>query len=217
MQSQPIRAIFFDFQGVMRRRGSGNSSALLAKIERDFGLRAGTLDDLNLPESCGRGERWRAIEARLSLLLQRPVSLRSWQERSDQKKLIAENIDLVRSLRGRYQLGIVANSDGSVEDRMRSLDVRGYFDDVVDSEVVGIRKPNIAIYKLAAERLGVTPEECVFIDDKRENIVGAEAAGMLGVYYSCEDGDDLAAILSARGISLEAPSPSRKHRLALSH
>lgn len=55
---------------------------------------------------------------------------------------------------------------------------RGLFDAVVISGEVGLHKPQPEIYLLAAERLGVEPEACVFIDDLRENCAGAEAVGM---------------------------------------
>lgn len=58
-----------------------------------------------------------------------------------------------------------------------------YFDDSVLSCGVHLVKPNRKIYELAASRLGVAVEECVFIDDSQKNIDGAEAIGMTGILY----------------------------------
>ena len=44
-------------------------------------------------------------------------------------------------------------------------------------------KPDPAIYRLAAERLGVKPEECVFVDDLLENVEAAESIGMKGIVF----------------------------------
>ena len=57
------------------------------------------------------------------------------------------------------------------------------FDAVVISAEVGMHKPQPEIYLLAAERLGVPPGRCVFVDDLRENCAGAEAVGMTPVLH----------------------------------
>lgn len=57
------------------------------------------------------------------------------------------------------------------------------FDAVVISGEVGLRKPDPAIYALAAERLGVPPAACVFVDDLDSNVRAAEEAGMGGVIH----------------------------------
>jgi putative hydrolase of the HAD superfamily len=62
-------------------------------------------------------------------------------------------------------------------------EIRDPFDAVVISAEVGMHKPQPEIYLLAAERLGVTPEDCVFVDDLRENCAGAEAVGMTAVLH----------------------------------
>jgi epoxide hydrolase-like predicted phosphatase len=57
------------------------------------------------------------------------------------------------------------------------------FDAVVISAEVGLHKPQPEIYLLASKRLGVEPEQCVFIDDLRENCAGAEAVGMSAILH----------------------------------
>jgi epoxide hydrolase-like predicted phosphatase len=57
------------------------------------------------------------------------------------------------------------------------------FDVVVISGEVGMRKPEPRIYRLAAERLGLAPEACVFVDDLAPNIRGAAEVGMVGVHH----------------------------------
>jgi putative hydrolase of the HAD superfamily len=52
------------------------------------------------------------------------------------------------------------------------------FDEVIESSVVGVRKPEPSFYTIACERLGVTPEECVFLDDLGINLKPAKAMGM---------------------------------------
>jgi putative hydrolase of the HAD superfamily len=64
-----------------------------------------------------------------------------------------------------------------------SDEIRGLFDQVVISAEVGLHKPQREIFLLAAERLGVAPQSCVFIDDLRENCAGAEAVGMTAILH----------------------------------
>ncbi len=58
------------------------------------------------------------------------------------------------------------------------------FDAVVISGEVGMRKPEPRIYRLAADRLAVAPERCVFVDDLPPNVRGAVEVGMCGVHHT---------------------------------
>jgi putative hydrolase of the HAD superfamily len=58
----------------------------------------------------------------------------------------------------------------------------------VISGEVGMHKPEPEIFHLGAERIGVAPEECVFVDDLRENCAGAEAVGMKAILHRGAEG-----------------------------
>jgi epoxide hydrolase-like predicted phosphatase len=91
-------------------------------------------------------------------------------------------IDAVRELRGEgVRTGLISNSWGTgIYDPSMLSDL---FDAVVISGDVGLHKPQPEIYELGAERLGVPASECVFVDDLRENVAGAEAVGMSAVLH----------------------------------
>jgi epoxide hydrolase-like predicted phosphatase len=57
------------------------------------------------------------------------------------------------------------------------------FDAWVISSEVGLRKPDPAVYELAAERLGLAPAACVFVDDLPGNLKPARALGMATVLH----------------------------------
>jgi putative hydrolase of the HAD superfamily len=57
------------------------------------------------------------------------------------------------------------------------------FDVVVESGAIGFTKPDKNAYLYVAEKLGVTPSECVMIDDREDFCAGAEAAGMSSIMY----------------------------------
>jgi len=91
-------------------------------------------------------------------------------------------IDVVRAAgRAGVRTGLLSNSWGLdyPRDGWDTL-----FDTVVISGEVGLRKPDPAIYRLAAERLGLPPTEVVFVDDLMPNVRAAVAVGMVGVHHT---------------------------------
>jgi epoxide hydrolase-like predicted phosphatase len=80
-----------------------------------------------------------------------------------------------------YLVSLLTNNVKEYGDAWRSTIPVEIFHDVVDSSVVGLRKPDPRIFRLAAERLGVAPDECVFLDDLAHNVEGAQAVGMAGI------------------------------------
>jgi epoxide hydrolase-like predicted phosphatase len=77
--------------------------------------------------------------------------------------------------------GLVSNSMGA--GRYDRATFPELFDGVVISGDVGMHKPQPEIFLLGAERAGVAPQQCVFVDDLRENCDGAEAVGMTAVLH----------------------------------
>jgi len=63
---------------------------------------------------------------------------------------------------------------------------------------IGARKPDRAAYDHATARLGVTPDQCVFVDDRRINCDAAHEAGMDAVHFT--DAAALREALAARGL-----------------
>ncbi|EIF00321.1 HAD-IA family hydrolase [Saccharomonospora glauca] len=80
---------------------------------------------------------------------------------------------------------LLSNAAGGPEAR-RGL--TAWFDTLVFSGEVGVAKPDAAVYRLTADRLGVEVGDCVFVDDSSRNVAGAVAAGMVGIrHVSVED------------------------------
>ena len=68
-------------------------------------------------------------------------------------------------LKKRYPMVLVSNFYGNVESVLAGYDVARFFDAVVESAVVGVRKPDPAIFALGVEALGMRPDEVVVIGD----------------------------------------------------
>ncbi len=96
-------------------------------------------------------------------------------------------IGLMRELRGDgLRMGLLTNNVREWEPLWRSKlpDVEEVFEVIVDSAFVGMRKPDPAIYTLTVERLGgLTPEECLFVDDVEVNCQAATELGMTAVQF----------------------------------
>lgn len=91
-------------------------------------------------------------------------------------------IDLVRRIRGAgIPVALVSNSLG--RDCYSRIDLEELFDVSVISAQVGVRKPSREIYRIACDRLGVAPEECLLVDDLEHNLVGAARLGITGVLH----------------------------------
>jgi epoxide hydrolase-like predicted phosphatase len=92
-------------------------------------------------------------------------------------------VDRARQLRADgYRTAVLTNNAREVGDNWRAIvPVDDLFDVVVDSCLVGMRKPNPDIYRHTADLLGVAPERCVFLDDAPGNVAGAEGVGMRAI------------------------------------
>ncbi len=76
-------------------------------------------------------------------------------------------------------LGIVSNSDGRVEAYLKKANILGFFDVVVDSHLVHLRKPMTEIFQLAVSRLGLAAGNCLYVGDVYPiDLVGAWNAGL---------------------------------------
>ena len=92
---------------------------------------------------------------------------------------------LVRTLKPRYRLGLLSNTNPwHFEHGIRPTAVFPLFDAVTLSYEVGAMKPDPKIYADALAKLALPPEACVFIDDLPGNVEGARAAGMRGIHYT---------------------------------
>lgn len=81
-----------------------------------------------------------------------------------------------------FLLGVISNSDGRLLKQLQELDLEKYFDTIIDSEILGVRKPDPAIFLHAFEQLGIEPEQSVYVGDIYEiDILGAEKVGATGI------------------------------------
>jgi putative hydrolase of the HAD superfamily len=200
-----IEAVIFDFGGVLWDMRWD----VAADLAKRHGLPERALPEtlytspgwLEVQVGAGDRDRWRA-DAHAALESMAACSLPPLHDewRTTQHP-IAENIDLVRRLRPPYRTAVLSNADSTLPDRLRDgIGIYDLFDDVVCSALVELAKPDPAIYALSAERLGLPPAACVFVDDSERNIEAARAAGMPAIFYRVDRGDRLEPMLADLGV-----------------
>jgi len=84
------------------------------------------------------------------------------------------------------KIGMITNGKTSVQNAtIDAIGVRSYFDTILVSETVGLRKPDTRIFELALSQLGVLPSEAVYVGDHPvSDIHGARNAGIRGVWFA---------------------------------
>jgi len=187
-----IRAVLFDFGGVLYRtpdRRWMRQWQILLGLARDEEITAiiaapeespfmqavmdGRITESELWERFGR--RWRLS----------PV-LAHWLRRNamSRRRLNREVTSFLGSLRPRYRTAILSNA-GS--DARQMFTDRFGFDQLVDTMIISaeerVAKPDARIYQIALERLGVAPEEAVFLDDLAVNVAAAIRLGIRAVQF----------------------------------
>ncbi len=92
----------------------------------------------------------------------------------------------VRGLQSRYQVALLSNATPNQANRIRELfgfDIDTEFDIYVNSALVGIRKPDPAIFELTLEQLGIEPQQAIFVDDLVYNVDAARELGIHTVQF----------------------------------
>lgn len=182
-------AVIFDMDGVL-----ADSQGLHARCERAVLFRYGIeLSEAEISRQYGGTtdrEFFTAVLSKHGLSIEyQPLIRAKWQA----MLALAPNIqpipgasDLVSALR---TLGVkLAVASGSpldfIESTLRACAMRGAFDAVASGEEVRQGKPAPEVFLLAAERLHVSPEQCVVIEDSLSGILAARRAGMKCVAVS---------------------------------
>jgi putative hydrolase of the HAD superfamily len=90
---------------------------------------------------------------------------------------------LVKLRRAGYRIAMLSNSDEYNSGLNVRKGVYSYFDEVVLSHEVHILKPEMAIYEFLLDRLGVSAQSCVFVDDVVCNLEPAIKLGMKTILF----------------------------------
>lgn len=85
---------------------------------------------------------------------------------------------VLAALAERYPMVLVSNFYGNVDEVLRDFDLRRYFQGIIESAVVGVRKPDPRIFQLGVVALGLTPVQVLVVGDSlRKDILPARSLG----------------------------------------
>ncbi|MDE6416040.1 MAG: HAD family hydrolase [Duncaniella sp.] len=132
---------------------------LLIKMRLELGylVERGAFDSSSVDEAAGKIAQYCYDEARKCVEEARPV---------------------LEALSKKFPLVLVSNFYGNVEAVLKDFDLRKYFNDIIESAVVGVRKPDPAIFRLGVDALGLKPEEVLVVGDSlKKDIFPAESIG----------------------------------------
>jgi epoxide hydrolase-like predicted phosphatase len=184
-----VKAVIFDFGGVLYR--TPNTRLLLglmgmSKTKLLMMSQASPLDSpLVMDIMTGKTQEqavWEEFAQRWHISPGLLVRIR--QLASSPKRLNNELLRYLASLRGRFKTAILTNAGTDFRKTFcADYALINFVDQVIISAEEGLAKPDLRIYQLTAVRLGIQPEEAIFIDDFRENVAGASAAGMQAIWH----------------------------------
>lgn len=180
-----VRAVLFDMGGVL----VASPFTGFARYEAANGLPDGTIRRINATDPDTNA--WSRYERGL---LERPAFCRAFEAEAAALGFAVDADAVLASMRGgvipemlaalarvhaRWRTGLLTNNLAPMDRTVgAAAALVPHFDAVVESAVVGVRKPDPAFYLLACEQLGVDPAECVFLDDLGVNCKAARALGM---------------------------------------
>lgn len=92
-------------------------------------------------------------------------------------------IPVLKALSERYPIVLVSNFYGNIETVLEDFGVRRFFDAIIESAVLGIRKPDPRIFEHGVKALGLLPEQTLVIGDSyRKDIMPAESLGCQAIW-----------------------------------
>lgn len=191
-----IRTVVFDVGGVLVT----NPLEEFAKLDADQGLREGTAMSLfrggslfaacetgQLPftEFCTRSVAQIRAEQGIDVPAERLAAMMDAIMGRDtvDERLRALVIDLKTT---GLEIGLLSNIYRELDDWLRNLFPEGVVDVFCPSYLVGLRKPDPAIYRALIEMAGRPPAEIAFVDDFSENVTAALEAGIVGILFTSE-------------------------------
>lgn len=186
--------LMLDFEriaSVFRQRGS--AVPLEAIIRADYEIKRrldAALDgrDVGVSEVTGGRSYFEELMQVVPVEPDRAASVLAELQELDRRqllwaKVLPETPGVLRFLReAGYRLGVISNSDGTVERKLQEVGLAPFFETIVDSAVVGVEKPRRRIFELALQRMNAEARTSLYVGDIfGVDVLGAQRAGMQAV------------------------------------
>ena len=193
MKSSPIEVIFFDLGNVILPFNHYQIAEKLSPFvqKKDvqdprkifsyiFDLENGAINPFDAGELSSK-EFFQSLKESLQLCIPFEAFIPIWNE------IFIENpevSDIIRSLKGKWRLGLLSNTDPLHFNYIVStFPIVSTLEKWILSYEVGFKKPDIRIFQKATEWASVEPEKILFIDDTKGHVEAAISLGMQGIHF----------------------------------
>jgi putative hydrolase of the HAD superfamily len=183
-----IRAVFFDFGGVIMRT---EYQAPRQKLAERFNMDYDEMDKAVFGSDSARraslgeiteDEHWALV---LKKFKQPASEMKSFHDQFFGGDIIDRRlVEYIRSLRGSFHTGLISNAWSGLREFITKENLIDLFDTVIISAEIGVAKPSAKIYQLALDQAKVGAGEAVFVDDMPLNIEACEKVGMKGILFN---------------------------------
>jgi putative hydrolase of the HAD superfamily len=183
-----ITTLFFDVGGVILTNGWDTTArrAAMSKFQLDAAEFEARHELANPP--------WERGEITMEEYLARTVFYRErtfWPKEFEdfmyaQSQALAESLEFVRGFArsGRYLMAVISNESAEINAyRIQRFGLREIFTAFFSSCYVGIQKPDVRIFRMALDVTQRGADECIFVDDRAENVAGARKVGMNTIQF----------------------------------
>ncbi len=100
---------------------------------------------------------------------------------------LAASRQVLKRLRQRYTLGVISNFYGNVDRLLDEAGLSPMLSSIIDSNCVGVSKPDPAIFQMAVEQMGCAAHEVLYVGDSFDKDVrGARGAGLKTAWFTGE-------------------------------
>ncbi|MEP6823317.1 MAG: HAD-IA family hydrolase [Ramlibacter sp.] len=187
-----IKAIFFDFDGVLTQDKTGSITTLRylsqvtgVEFNKLRGAFRGHNDDLNLGRTT-HSAIWPAICDKVGIQIDRGLLPAAFESTPFNDGMLR----LASDLRRNYSVGIITDNKKDRMDHLKAhAKLPALFEPIVVSAEVGSGKESSLIFEFALSRLGASPHECIFIDNTERNLAVPAAMGINTIYFDEEMND----------------------------
>lgn len=195
-----IQGIIFDYGGTLDSRGvhwsevlwQGYQHASVPIDKETFrtayveGERALARERIILPQDNFHTLLRKKVAIEISYLPTQPdeVTRQQWVDEiaaycdNAARTCIDEARPMLEQLHERFPMMLVSNFYGNIDEVLRDYDIRHFFKGIIESAVVGIRKPNPTLFRLGVDALEMQPEHVLVVGDSlKKDIQPAEQLG----------------------------------------
>jgi len=103
--------------------------------------------------------------------------------------LLPNTVEILNYLKPKYRLHIITNGFEEVQTRkLVNSNISEYFDQVINSEMAGVKKPNPEIFELALKKANTAADKSLMVGDNIEaDILGAKAVGFHALHFNAHN------------------------------